>query len=280
VPGLISKPIKFRSAAFKVPTVGVICKPVTAVKVAVLLVALRSKPIPSAVALKAIVVGSSKVVVSTISVQSIVSVVISPPEIQEAELQTTSARVAVPVPLMFQSASCKIKLEPEVAPIVIVPPAVLPMVVLAVPLELIKVVPKIVVEPLMALVPVELPMVLAAAEPVPKVLVKLAPVAKVVLPEEVSVVNDPAPPLIPAVQVKAPVELVTVQPLAPLPPAKRTSPVEDAPILIVPAFLASIVKFSSVPEDMVVKASPPPAAAAVTFKPVALEAVLVSTCRA
>lgn len=73
-------------------------------------------------------------------------------------------------------------------------PVEFPIVVAAVPVELIKVVPKIVVEPLIAFVPPETPIVLAADVPVPKVLVREAPVAIVEAPEEVRVVKEPAPP--------------------------------------------------------------------------------------
>lgn len=82
------------------------------------------------------------------------------------------------------------------------------------------------------------------------------------------------------VQAKAPVALVTVQPVAPLPPASRTLPVEVAPIETVPAPLASRVKASSVPEERADRAMPPPEAAAVIFRPVTELAVLVSTWRA
>lgn len=56
---------------------------------------------------------------------------------------------------------------------------------------LIKVVPKIVVEPLIAFVPPATPIVLAAVVPVPKVLVKEVPVPIVEAPDEVKVVNAP-----------------------------------------------------------------------------------------
>ena len=73
-------------------------------------------------------------------------------------------------------------------------PVEFPIVVAAEPVELIKVVPKIVVEPLIALVPPDTPIVLAAAVPVPKVLVKEAPVPIVEAPEEVKLVKEPASP--------------------------------------------------------------------------------------
>lgn len=85
-------------------------------------------------------------------------------------------------------------------------PVALPIVVAEVPVELMRVVPKIVVAPLMALVPPEAPMVLAADVPVPKVLVSEAPVAMVDAPVEVRVVKDPAPPEV-EVKVAAPAEV-------------------------------------------------------------------------
>ena len=81
-------------------------------------------------------------------------------------------------------------------------------------------------------------------------------------------------------QVRSPLELVTVQPLTPEPPASKTSPVEEPAMETVPAPLALIVKFSSVLVEMVDKAKPPAAAAEVIFKPVTAEAVAVSTCKA
>ncbi len=77
-----------------------------------------------------------------------------------------------------------------------------------------------------------------------------------------------------------PLLLVIVHPVDPLPPANKISPVELAPIEIVPLPFASKVKFSFAPEEIVDTAKPPPAAAAVTFKPVTLEPVFVSTCSA
>lgn len=118
-------------------------------------------------------------------------------------------------------------------------PVALPIVVAAVPVELIKVVPKIVVEPLMAFVPPETPKVLIAPVPVPKVLVKEAPVPMVEAPDEVKVVKLPAPAVIPAVQANAPVELVKVQPVEPDPPPRRMFPVDTDPILIAPVVPAS-----------------------------------------
>src|ERR1035437_8347312 len=56
-------------------------------------------------------------------------------------------------------------------------PLAFPMVVAAVPVELIKVVPKTVVAPFKDTAPVEFPIVLLAEVPVPKVLVAVAPVA-------------------------------------------------------------------------------------------------------
>ena len=117
-------------------------------------------------------------------------------------------------------------------------PVEFPIVVDAEPVELIKVVPKIVVEPLIALVPPDAPKVLMAPIPAPKVLVKEAPVPIVELPEEVRVVKEPAPPEMPPdmlVNVAAPA-FVTFQVL-PVPeislpvPAfdiANTSPVAEA----------------------------------------------------
>jgi len=62
-----------------------------------------------------------------------------------------------------------------------------------VPVELIKAVPRIVVAPLIAFVPVALPNVLIAPVPVPKVFVRDAPVPRVEAPDEVRVVNAPVP---------------------------------------------------------------------------------------
>ena len=87
------------------------------------------------------------------------------------------------------------------------------------------------------------------------------------------------PERVPA-QVRLPLVLVTVQPLTPEPPASKTSPVEMPAMETVPAPLALIVKFSSVPVEMVDKAKPPAAAAEVIFRPVTAEAVAVSTCKA
>jgi hypothetical protein len=82
-----------------------------------------------------------------------------------------------------------------------------PMVVAAVPVVLIKVVPKTVVAPLMALLPVEFPMVLIeeepppmvllSEEPDPKVLVKDAPVPRVLFPLLVKVVKAPVEGVVP-----------------------------------------------------------------------------------
>ena len=52
-------------------------------------------------------------------------------------------------------------------------------------------VPLIVVAPLIVFVPVDSPIVLAAAVPVPNVFVRFGPVPTVVAPEELSVVNAP-----------------------------------------------------------------------------------------
>ena len=76
-------------------------------------------------------------------------------------------------------------------------PEEFPIVVAEVPVELIKVVPKTVVAPLMALVPPEAPMVLMAEAPAPKELVKLAPVPMVLLPLLVKVVKAPVLGVVP-----------------------------------------------------------------------------------
>lgn len=81
-------------------------------------------------------------------------------------LAETEAKVATPAPVTFQSLSCNIRFEPLEAPTVIVPPALLPMVVLAVPDVLTVVVP--------------------VREVVPEVTVKLLPEATVVLPLSVT----------------------------------------------------------------------------------------------
>jgi len=108
------------------------------------------------------------------------------------------------VPMTVKFPPKEVRLLPEtvnalskvVAPCKVKVPVPFPIVVAAVPVELIKVVPKTVVEPLMAFVPPTAPMVLAANVPVPKVFVSEAPVPMVELPEEVSVMKLPAPPLI------------------------------------------------------------------------------------
>ena len=77
-----------------------------------------------------------------------------------------------------------------------------------------------------------------------------------VLPEILipPIVPPATPEEIVEVQAKAPVELVTVQPVAPEPPARRMLPVEVAPIDTVPVPLASRVRFSSVPEEITARA--------------------------
>ncbi len=102
-------------------------------------------------------------------------------------------------------------------------------------------------------------------------------------PEKLDPASAPA-------QVRFPVELATVQPVEALPPAKRISPVpllpilifpvETLPMLISPVPLEFTVRASLVPDEMAATAIPPPAAAEVTFKPVAELAVLVSTWKA
>jgi hypothetical protein len=95
----------------------------------------------------------------------------------------------------------------KVSPFKAKAPLKFPMVVADAPVELIKVVPKTVVAPLMALLPPEFPMVLLAVAPVPKVLVavapapkelvKLAPVPMVLLPLLVKVVKAPVLGVVP-----------------------------------------------------------------------------------
>ncbi len=96
-------------------------------------------------------------------------------------------------------------------------------------------------------------------------------------------VNNPADVIAPepVVEIFPDVESVPLLVIdnCPLDPNK-TFPVEVLPIEIVPLPFAFNVKFSFVPDDITSSAAPPPAAAAVTFKPVADEAVLVSTCKA
>lgn len=106
-------------------------------------------------------------------------------------------------------------------------PVALPIVVAAVPVELIKVVPKIVVEPLMAFVPPDTPMMLVADAPVPKVFVREAPVPMVEAPEEVKVVKEPAPPEM------APEPVERLANVAA--PALVTCQVEDVPKMSTPA---------------------------------------------
>lgn len=111
----------------------------------------------------------------------------------------------------------------DVAPCKVRVPVPFPIVVAAVPVEFTKVVPKTVVEPLMALVPPTAPMVLAANVPVPKVLVSEAPVPMVEFPLEVRVVA-----------VVAPVEEVEAVKLFPeatvVSPFKETAPVPVAKV--------------------------------------------------
>ena len=57
-------------------------------------------------------------------------------------------------------------------------------------------------------------------------------------------------------QVRSPLELVTVQPLAPEPPAKRTSPVEEAPMETVPEVPASMVKLVAAVETEMAGVTP------------------------
>jgi len=94
----------------------------------------------------------------------------------------------------------------------------------------------------------------------------------VLVPERLE--KEPAPS-----QVKAP-DVVIVQPVEPLPPANRIEPVEVAPMETVPEPLASRVRFSLVPEDRALMATPPVAAADLIFTPVAEEAVEASIWRA
>lgn len=75
------------------------------------------------------------------------------------------------------------------------------------------------------------------------------------------------------VQAKAPVELVKVQPVDPDPPPKRILPV---PVLLrfrAPAPLASILRASSVPDEIAERAMPAAAAALLILRPVADDAV-------
>ena len=98
-------------------------------------------------------------------------------------------------------------LKAKVRPFKAKAPLKFPIVVAEVPVELIKVVPKTVVAPLMALLPPAFPMVLLAVAPVPKVLVavapapkelvKLAPVPMVLLPLLVKVVKAPVLGVVP-----------------------------------------------------------------------------------
>ena len=97
----------------------------------------------------------------------------------------------------------------KVVPASVNAPVEFPIVVAAVPVELIKVVPNIVVEPLMAFVPPDTPMVLVAPVPVPKVLVVELPVPTVELPEEVRVVKAPVLVIVvPIAVLLMPVEVV------------------------------------------------------------------------
>jgi hypothetical protein len=79
----------------------------------------------------------------------------------------------------------------KVVPFSVKAPVAFPIVVAAVPVELSKVVPNIVVEPLIAFVPPDTPMVLVAPVPVPKVFVSEDSVPRVELPEEVRLVKAP-----------------------------------------------------------------------------------------
>jgi hypothetical protein len=103
------------------------------------------------------------------------------------------------VPVTVKSPPKEVRLLPEtvkvlskvVAPCRVRVPVELPIVVAAVPVEFTKAVPKMVVAPLIALVPPDTPMVLAANVPVPKVLVREEPVPSVVAPDDVNVVKAP-----------------------------------------------------------------------------------------
>ena len=88
-------------------------------------------------------------------------------------------------------------LKAKVRPFKARAPEEFPIVVAAVPVEFIKVVPKTVVAPLMALLPVEFPKVLVAEVPVPNEFVKLAPVPIVLLPLLVKVVKAPVLGVVP-----------------------------------------------------------------------------------
>ncbi len=82
------------------------------------------------------------------------------------------------------------------------------------------------------------------------------------------------------VQAKAPVELVTVQPVELDPPPSKISPVLVLPRLRAPEPLASIDKASLVPEEIAARFTPAAAALEVTDIPVAELAVLASILKA
>lgn len=131
-------------------------------------------------------------------------VAVMSPEIVGVAVQTVPVTVKLPPRVTKLLPETVNVLSRVVAPCKVRVPVALPMVVEAVLVELIKVVPKIVVEPLIALVPPATPIVLAAVAPVPKVFVREAPVPKVVAPDEVKVVYVPPAPVIEPITTKLP----------------------------------------------------------------------------
>lgn len=119
-------------------------------------------------------------------------------------------------------------------------------------------------------------------EKAPEVAPEIAPAFVIPPALLLSPPDTDAPPAVtvkpPASTVTAPVAVVTFNCFAEVPKARL--PVEVPPMVMVPAPLASTVRFSSVPEETTDTAKPAAAAADLTFKPVTDEAVEASTCRA
>lgn len=121
-------------------------------------------------------------------------------------------------------------------------PVALPITVLEIPEELILAVPPETVSPPK---PVSSPADVIVPEPVVEMLPELVTLSPAVAVERVVplLVQYPtvpvAEPVIFPLQVKLPLELVTLQPVDPEPPPIRTSPVETLPIFIVPVPFAS-----------------------------------------
>jgi hypothetical protein len=179
--------------------------------------------------------------------------------------------VAVVVPILVAAAESNVK-APDVTVVILSAPEVLvhddvppdastsvpvlfPTDVAEVPVVLMFVVPRSVVEPFIALVPVAFPMVFAADDPVPKVLVSDAPVAIVEAALEVRVVNDPAPaeidpePTAKELNVAAPAPVIDHWASF-----KARSVLVDLPMVIVPVLLPVPMLVLNAPDPLMVAA--------------------------